>query len=359
MWWVVRSVTRRQAVHPRVPRTTNHAVLLALVLSACAGDGRTPLVVYSPHGRDLLTLFEQQFEQLRPDVDVRWLDMGTQEIYDRVRSERANPQGDVWFGGSTQVFAQAAGDSLLEPFRPGWADAVAARDRHPADLYTAVYETPVVIAFARDAVSQAEAPRDWDDLLLPRWRGHILIRDPLASGTLRAAWGLIIERGLRATGDTAAGFAWLRRLDAQTKEYVQNAALLDDKIVRQEGLVTIWDLPDILLSIEHGLPLGYTFPASGTAVIPDPIAVIRGARHGDAARAFVDYIGSPDAQLLAARRVYRLPARLDIPADSLPEWARAVRRDMVVADLDWDLLARDGPGWMRWWDQTVRARGGR
>src|SRR5690606_22820242 len=30
---------------------------LALTLSACGGDGRTPLVVYSPHGRDLLQLF--------------------------------------------------------------------------------------------------------------------------------------------------------------------------------------------------------------------------------------------------------------------------------------------------------------
>lgn len=333
------------------------ALCSVLVVASCSGDGRTPLVIYSPHGRDLLTLFEQEFERRRPDVDVRWLDMGTQEIYDRVRSERANPQGDVWFGGSTQIFSQAAGDSLLQPFRPSWVTAVAPRDRHPADLYTALYETPVVIAYAREAVS--EPPRDWEDLLLPRWRGQIIIRDPLASGTMRATWGLVIERGLRATGDTAAGFDWLRRLDAQTKEYVQNAALLDDKIVRQEGLITIWDLPDILLSIEHGLPLGYTFPSSGTAVIPDPIAVIRNARHADAARDFIEWVGSPDAQLLAARRVFRLPARLDIPADSLPEWARAVRRDMVVADLDWSLLSRDGPGWMRWWDQHVRQRGGR
>jgi iron(III) transport system substrate-binding protein len=328
---------------------------------ACAGDGRTPLVVYSPHGRDLLTLFEQRFEQARPDVDLRWLDMGTQEVYDRVRSERANPQADVWFGGSSAIFALAARDSLLEPYRPAWADAIAPRDRGPGDRYFAVYETPVVLVYNEQAVPAADAPADWDDLLAPRWRGRILIRDPLASGTMRAVWGLIMQRGLRAAagggGDTAAGYAWLRRLDAQTKEYVLNPALLDEKLVRQEGVLTIWDLPDILISRSRGKPLGYKFPASGTASIQDPVAVVRGTRRLEPARAFVDFVGTPASQLAAARQVFRLPARQDLPEDSLPEWARDVRRRMVVADVDWTLVAERGPEWMRWWDAHVRGRG--
>src|SRR5439155_3011192 len=119
---------------------------------------------------------------------------------------------------------------------------------------------------------------------------------PLASGTMRAVWGMIIERGLRATGDTAAGFRWLRRLDAQTKEYVLNGPLLDQKIVRQEGLVTVWDLPDILLTRRDGLRLGYVVPASGKPVIEDAIGVVRGARHRSVAQAFEEYVGGVEAQ---------------------------------------------------------------
>src|SRR2546430_10567559 len=343
----------------RVPRLLSGATVLVLLTTACQGDGRTPLVIYSPHGRDLLTLLEHRFEQLHPDVDVRWLDMGSQEVYDRLRSERANPQADVWFGGPATIFARGAQDSLLEPFRPSWADAIDAHGRGPDDLYFAAYETPVVIVYADQALRPEEAPQDWDDLLAPRWKGKVLIRDPLASGTMRAVWGMIIERGLKQTGDTAAGFLWLRRFDAQTKEYVLNGPLLDQKIVRQEGLVTVWDLPDILLNRRDGLQLGYVFPKSGTPVIEDAIAVARGARHGAAARAFVEWVGSTEAQLLAAREVYRLPARLDIPADSLPDWVRDVRRRMVVADVNWNLLAEHGPEWMRWWDQHVRGTGHR
>src|SRR2546426_11435722 len=108
-------------------RLLARVTLLVLLTSACTGDSRTPLVIYSPHGRDLLTLLERRFERLHPDVDVRWLDMGSQEVYDRLRSERANAQADVWFGGPATIFARGAHDSLLEPFRPTWADRKSTR----------------------------------------------------------------------------------------------------------------------------------------------------------------------------------------------------------------------------------------
>jgi len=333
-------------------------VLGVFLAAGCGGDGRTPLVIYSPHGRDLLTLFERRFEAVRPDVDVRWLDMGSQEVYDRVRSERANPQADVWFGGPSLIFASAARDSLLDcGAAPTWMDAIAPRGRGAGRCYLAAYETPAVLLYPEEALSAAEAPQDWDDLLDPRWRGQVIIRDPLASGTMRAVWGLIISRGLAATGDTGAGFAWLRRLDAQTKEYVQNPALVSEKIARQEALVTVWDLPDVLISRRRGMRIGYVFPRSGTVAIEDGIGVVRGTKRLAAARAFVEFVGGTEMQLAAARDVFRLPARLDLPADSLPDWVRDVRRRMVVADVDWSLIAERGPDWMRWWDQHVRGTG--
>src|SRR5438132_207448 len=184
---------------------------LLFLLTACSRDSRTPLVIYSPHGRDLLSLFEHRFEALHPDIDVRWLDMGSQDVYDRVRSERANPQADIWFGGPSLILAAAARDSLLDCSRPAWAAAIPARARGTGDCYFAAYETPVVFLYPEKVVRAEDAPQDWDDLLDPKWTGKIIIRDPLASGTMRAVFGFIIERGLNQTGDTAAGFAWLRR----------------------------------------------------------------------------------------------------------------------------------------------------
>ncbi|MCG8459012.1 MAG: extracellular solute-binding protein [Holophagales bacterium] len=336
------------------------AVLLsptAGFLAGCGGDGRTPLVLYSPHGRDLLGLFETTFEAQNPDIDVRWLDMGSQEVFDRVRSEKANPQADVWFGGPATILARGAAEDLLEPFRPSWADAVAPSGQHPEDLYFSLYRTPPILVFNEKAVSEADAPEDWEDLLDPRWENEVLIRDPLASGTMRTIFGMVLARSVAETGDAEAGFDWLLRLDAQTKEYVHNPALLHLKMERQEGLVTCWELTDILFQRQRGSPLGYRFPTSGSPVIEDSVGLVKGAPHPEAAKRFLEWVGGLEAQELAAEQLFRLPARTDILADELPAWAQEALAELVTAEVSWQLMEENGAEWMHRWDREVRGRG--
>jgi iron(III) transport system substrate-binding protein len=333
------------------------AWLLIALLAACRRDSRVPLVLYSPHGRDLLGLVEKTYEAKHPGVDVRWLDMGSQEVYDRVRSEKSNPQADVWFGGPNTIFSLGVRDGLLEAYRPSWAAAIPPESRGPRDLYFGLYRTPAVIVYNSGAVPQAEAPKDWDDLLDPRWKGKILIRYPIASGTMRAIFGLVLQRSIAETGSPERGFDWLKRLDAQTKEYVMNASVLVEKIARREGLVTVWDLPDVLLEMRRSKDLAYVFPASGTPVIDDAVGLVRGAKHPREARELIEWLGSPEAQLLAAQNTYRLPARTDLPAGAAPEWARDVEKKMIPARMDWDLLDREGQAWMAKWDREVRGKG--
>ncbi len=314
-------------------------------------------MVYSPHGRDLLRLFEDEFEKLHPEKDVRWLDMGSQEIYDRVRSERANPQCDVWFGGPDAIFARAAREGLLAPYRPAWADAVPASSRFPGDLYFGLFRTLPILVYNEKLVSEAEAPRDWDDLLAPRFAGRLLIRDPIASGVMRTVFGMILARSVAETGATDAGYDWLLRLDAATKEYVANPALLHQKLTRGEGEVTMWELTDILLERKKGVPLGFRFAASGTPVIRDAIALAAGAPHAAAAHEFLDFAGSVEAQTLAAERAFRIPVRDDLPRERLPDWARRVLEEMRPAEYDEALAAKESANWMGIWDRTVRGRG--
>jgi len=337
---------------------TNRRLSILALLAASAplvscGEPRTVLTVYSPHGKEQLVLFEETFEAAHPGVDVQWVDMGSQEVLDRVRSERANPQADVWYGGPALFFERAAAADLLEPFRPAWADAILPEARGREDLYYGVYLTPAVIAYNSDAVAVEEAPRDWDDVLDPRWAQKVLIRDPLASGTMRTIFGMVMHRGIEQTGDTAAGYDWLRRLDAQTKEYVLNPALLYQKLARQEGLITLWNLPDVL-RVQGRSHLAYVLPESGTPVLVDGIAIVKGTRQPELARSFVDHIGSVEGQLLAARRAFRNITRTDIPKDSLPDWLVQVSAELRPMDVDWGLLESRGREWMRYWDSNIR-----
>ena len=330
------------------------ALLLAVAAACTPSDGRQPLIVYSPHGPDLLRTFEERFEALNPEVDVQWLDMGSQEVLDRLRSERANPQADVWFGGPSQLFHAAAEEGLLEAFTPTWASQVA--DYSDAESrYHGVYLTPLIIAYNSEVVDSASAPQDWDEILDPRWEDQILIRDPLASGTMRTLFGMVIQRSIRETGDTGTGFEWLRRLDRLTREYVLNPTLLYQKLARREGLVTLWDMPDIeALKATTDFPIDYLYASSGTPLVEDAIAVVAGHADPELARSFVEFIGQEEEVLLAAREFFRLPARDDIPIESYPDQLRRAREVIVPEPIDWQMLHERGAEWMRYWDENIR-----
>ena len=75
----------------------------------------------------------------------------------------------------------------------------------PGDLYFGLYRTPAMPVYNSRLVAAADAPREWDDLLDPRWKGKVLIRDPLASGTMRAVWSFILSKSVLETGSAGRG----------------------------------------------------------------------------------------------------------------------------------------------------------
>ena len=325
-------------------------LLVALVLLAgCKGDGRTRLLVYSPHGKELLDASEQAFEAAHPDVDVQWLDMGSQEAYERVRTERANAQASVWWGAPQTLFMQAADEDLLEPFQPVWADALPATAKDSLGRWYGTYLTPEGLLYNTDALDSTAVPASWDELLEPEWKGRILVRSPLESGTMRTLWGAMILR----QPTVEDGYRWLARLDVNTKAYTADPTQLYLRIGRGEADLTLWNLPDTYLQAQS-YPFAFSAPASGTVVLVDGIAIPKGAPQPDLARQFVDFVTTPEALADQATRFHRIPARTDIPASSLPAW---MNRPFTQLPLDWGRLARDGAEWMQVWDEQIKGRG--
>jgi len=280
--------------------------------------------------------------------------MGSREILERLRVERNRPQADLWWGASHTTFQTAADENLLSEYRPTWADKVPVSSRDPKDRWYGTYETPQVIAYNRDVVSASEAPRDWDDVLDPKWRDKILIRNPNPSDTMRAIFGAMIWRFYKDTGSTEKGYEWLRKLDANVHEYTADGTLLMQKLARREGSLTLWDMPDVRLSQDQkNLPVAYVVPASGTPVIIDGIAVVRGGSNEEEAKRFYEFVTTPESLVYAAHKYYRIPIRTDLDRSQLPAW---MNEPFNSLPLDWDLLRQQGGDWLRYWDTEIKGR---
>jgi len=330
--------------------------LLVAILFSCKpkADNSHRLLVYTPHGQDLLRDFVSRYKQKYPESDVQFLDMGSRQILERVRVEKNRPQADLWWGAADTTFQIAAEENLLAEFRPSWADKVPESARDPQSRWFGTYETPQVIAYNSDAVTAAEAPHDWDDVLDPKWHDKILIRNPNPSDTMRAIFGAMIGRFYKDTGTPDKGYEWLRKLDANVHEYTADGTLLMQKLARREGLISLWDMPDVRLFKEQkNLPVAYSLPTSGTPVITDGIAIIRGAQHEEEARRFYEFVTTPESLAYAAKTYYRIPVRTDLDRSQLPAWMNEPFTRMPV---DWDLLRKQGNEWLRYWDTEIRGR---
>ena len=101
----------------------------------------------------------------------------------------------------------------------------------------------------------------------------------------------------------------------------------------------------------HGLDVVAALRAAGET---DGDVCIAGLLH-DAGKGDTGVIPRIVYSLGQAR--FRLPARIDLPSDQVPAWVAQVEREMVVANMDWGLLSREGPAWMSYWDQHVRGTG--
>ena len=325
-------------------------VLALLLFAGCRGDGRTRLLVYSPHGKEMLEAYEALFEAANPAVDVQWLDMGSQEAFDRIRSEAANPQASVWWGAPQTLFMEAAEADLLAPFEPAWAGALPATAKDAQGRWYGTFLTPEGLLYNTEAVDSTQAPASWDDLLKPEWKGRIVVRSPLESGTMRTLWGAMILR----QPSVEEGYRWLARLDVNTKGYPADPTQMYLQIGRGEADLTLWNLPDTYLQ-RKSYPFAFAAPAGETVVLVDAIAIVKGAPQPTAARQFVDFVTTPEALADQAVRFHRIPARTDIPPATLPAWMR--EQTFAEMPLDWARLARDGAAWMQVWDEQIKGRG--
>jgi iron(III) transport system substrate-binding protein len=328
-------------------------ITTSLLFSCRPGNGnKNRLLIYTPHGQDLLKDFVARYKQQHSEADVQFLDMGSREILERVRVERNRPQADLWWGASHTTFQTAADENLLLEFRPSWADKIPASSHDTNDRWYGTFETPQVIAYNSEAITAAAAPHDWDDVLDPKWRDKVLIRNPNPSDTMRAIFGAMIWRFYKDNGSSDKGYDWLRKLDANVHEYTVDGTLLMQKLARREGLITLWDMPDVRLYKEQkNFPVGYSIPSSGTPVIIDGIAIVRGGPNTEEAKRFYEFVTTTESLNYTAHKYYRIPVRTDLDRSQLPAW---MNEPFTRMPLDWDLLRKNGDEWLRYWNTDIR-----
>jgi iron(III) transport system substrate-binding protein len=339
------------------------ALFLGLVLHACGGGpGRQSaagqgLIIYT--GRDagevakVVDLFTQKYPNYKGKVDT--VNLGAQAALDRLRAEKANPQAGFLWGGTLQGLQQAADDGLLAPSSPPTANLIDASRRDPQGRWYAEMLLPEVIVYNHDLLKADQAPKDWDDLIQPAFKNKIVIRDVMPSGTMRTIFSAMIYSHSAGSSSPAAGYEWLKKLDANTVFYSATPFDMYLKLDQGVGTVTLWNLQDALIQpLKNNRPWSYVMPSSGVPVLLDGVGVVKNANSMQVAQDFENFLLDPQLQLQLSRDYYQIPA-MSVAESEKPDWLAKLKiKEMKV---DWGLMGQKQAEWMDYWSQNIRGKG--
>lgn len=334
--------------------------LIAISILAVVGFGVSKVfnkeeekrvVVYSTHGESMLALVADEFEK-ETGIKVDYINLKG-ELADRVRAEKANPQSDVMFGAPSSVFIELKSEDLFSSYVPSWADKINPLFKDAEGYWIGTIQTPVLLFYNREMLSADEAPTDWSDLVNPQYQNKLVFRNALSSSA-RATYTSLLQQ-YETKGELENGWQFLKAVDANTKKYYGSGSLLFQAIGRKEAAVSFHVLNSIIDNkIKNGLPLEIINAKSGSPVITDGIALIKGAKHPKAAKAFIDFAGSAKIQSLLANKFNRLPTHPEAIANS-PQWMGEV--EFKIMDVDWGALSKSQSKWMQRWDSEIKDSG--
>lgn len=280
------------------------------------------LYLYTSFNADLYNPLAQAFEQ-KTGIKVEIVSAGTGEMLNRIKGEQANPQGDVMLGGGSESFE--AYREVFEPYKVTEDGAIPSQFKAKDNLWYAYNSLPMVIAYNKNLVKEADKPRGWQDLTDPKWKGKLAMADADKSGTSYVQIATIVTIFGR---DDQKGWDTLKAI-------VGNAKVLGSSSLPVKGTndgeyaVALTQENAVWKYAKAGGPIGMVYPAEGTAAIADSAAVIKGAKHPQNARKFMDFLTSKEGQEFAAKYGLR-PVRNDVPVpEGLPK-----NTDIKLVELD-------------------------
>ncbi|ELX9621353.1 ABC transporter substrate-binding protein [Klebsiella variicola] len=283
--------------------TVKKGVVLAMALSAMMLSSAHALTVYTAGPGSLAKSLASGFEQ-QTGVKVTVFQATTGKVMARLEAEQANPQVDVLISASWDTAEDLHQRGWLLPFASANADQV------PANLKSADYIAQGVSALGIvwNSKSGTPEPKEWRDLTQPAFKDKVTTPDPALSG---ASLDLLI--GLQnSMGDQA----WQLFDDLKKNGMVvsgPNAQAVTP--VMQGAKAAVFGAVDYVSygNIQQGESLKVIFPASGTVIAPRPMMILKTSQHADDAKAFIDYVLSPEGQARVAD-AWLMPARRDVAA---------------------------------------------
>lgn len=289
------------------------ALLVVTTSSAWSQESEDPKIIegarregkivwYTTMSTDHSKQFADRFHQRYPFVKPVVLRSGGGSLLNRAIAE-ANAGKHEWdvIHGTGDMVTPLKTRNLITPYSSPEASMIDEDLKDQAGYWTAVYVNPVVLGYNTNLVKPSEAPRTYEDLLSPKFKGRKISIDDNYYTFLQGlinAWGR--EKAV----------AYFKRLAAQDLAVMGGTTVRVQLAAAGEHPMLVAYAPIIQNYASRGAPLDW-LPLEPVVLSITTVQLAEKARNPNAAKLFINFSLSKAGQQLLWES-NRVPVRKDV-----------------------------------------------
>jgi iron(III) transport system substrate-binding protein len=236
-------------------------------------------------------------EKWNVTVKTNGIPAGTPVAYGRIVEWKGKPEADIFWGGESALFEKLAEQKLLAklelpkpvldaiPTSIGTPKPIPLKD--PDGYWVGTALEPYGLVYHPRVLRRLGVGdlKDWEDLLNPKLKGNVAQCAPTRSSSSNATYEVMLQ----SKGE-AAGWEWLKKLADNTGFFTARSRDVPNVVAKGE-FAAGFAVPSYMAFEEKvaGFDIRFVSPKNAF-VTPEPMAILAGARHPRAARAFVEFL---------------------------------------------------------------------
>ena len=317
-------------------RTALVAACIGLAGAAAVAQTKTQLLVYTALETDQLKAYQEGFNKVNPDIEIKWVRDSTGVITAKLLAEKANPQADVVMGVAASSLALLDKQGMLIPYAPLNLDAIMSQYRDkknpPAWFGMDVWGAAICFNTVEAQKKNIPKPETWKDLLKPVYKGQVVMPNPASSGTGFfdvTAW-LTLWGDKNGKGD---GWKYMDGLHENIAQYTHSGSKPCNMAAAGEFVVGISFEYRANANKAKGAPIDLVFPKEGLGWDLESFAIHAGTKKLDAAKKLADWASSKDAMMLYGKN-FAITAQPGVAAP-LANVPKDYEARLVKMDFSW------------------------
>jgi iron(III) transport system substrate-binding protein len=267
--------------------------------------GEGALVVYSGRSEELVgPVFEQFEERTGIDVQVRYGD--TAELAATILEEGENSPADLFFAQDPGALGALQDEGRFRPLPQGVLDRVPERFRSPDGVWVGTSGRARVVAYNTEELSEGDLPASILDFTDSKWEGKIGWAP--TNGSFQA-----FVTALRVLEGEGVARDWLEGIQANDPfEYPDNLTAIEGVASGevQVAFVNHYYLFQVMEEQGEDVPVRNYYLKNGdpgALVLAAGGGILDTAQNPEAARSFLDYVLSEEAQQYFADETFEYP----------------------------------------------------